>query len=127
MNDIEFRQAIFSRGKFHSWHYWGFMSEGLFVGPELSSSTHAQAIERSQRYTGLKDGHNQKVYQGDIITHIPGDVLCTKMQIIWYDGSFYTAWADGYASHIFNRLFAIHSKVIGNIYENPELLKEESK
>lgn len=103
--------------KFRAWD-----KEGKRMIPSCSSML-SNGVFKLMQYTGLKDINGKEIYEGDIIAHIPEGVLETKMQIIWHDGSFYTAWADGCASHVFNQIFGNHSKVIGNIYENPELLE----
>lgn len=115
MRPIRYRQAIFSRGKFHSWHYWGFISEGNFASPETGSSTIGDASERSQQFTGLKDYAEQEIYEGDILAWNNIDVKVT-----WVVKAVDGGW-DPFISHM-QTDGAWHYKVIGNIFENPELV-----
>jgi hypothetical protein len=116
MRVIKFRQAIFTRGgQFHSWHYWGFLHEGVSVSPELNSSTHKEAQERSQQFTRLTDCDGHEIYEGDILLWNSSGVKGT-----WVVKTVDGGW-DPFIAHM-QTDGAWHYKVIGNIYENPELL-----
>lgn len=70
------------------------------------------------QYTGLKDENEREIYEGDIVKHATwGDVY----EVIFEDGGFYVL-----SSYDFQTINEYPLEVIGNIYENPELL-EESK
>jgi len=76
------------------------------------------------QYTGLRDKHGKEIYEGDII--VPNGYKDLATQIKWFRGSFGT-WAHDRFRPIHeeavNSVEVRHWEIIGNIYENPELLK----
>jgi len=69
--------------------------------------------------TGLKDKNGREVFEGDIV-HITSHRTDVTAPVIYTDRGF---TVDGLmAGHYPNGNH--HSEVIGNIYENPELLEE---
>jgi hypothetical protein len=74
------------------------------------------------QYTGLLDKNGVEIYEGDICMH---HYFHEKGVIEWINASFKLCYDDG--DH--ETLLPIdleHYEVIGNVYENPELLKENS-
>jgi uncharacterized phage protein (TIGR01671 family) len=71
------------------------------------------------QYTGLKDANGKEIYEGDIVEFFNGNTY----KVAFEDGCFVL---DGKRFwHGNNELYSYYNtiKIIGNIYENPELLK----
>ena len=93
------------------------------------------------QYTGLKDKNGKEVYEGDIIVtrYSGGD---RKGQIYYGDvikWGVYNIGCNGYEypmevvgpyvkeEYLYGLMIEERSEIIGNIYENPELLDEKVK
>ena len=131
--EILFRGKLEYNGK---WIYGDLLQyengDVAIFGEKLSSFGY-ECTEMSKRdrvipdtigqYTGLKDKNGNKIFEGDIV--IIGEKLKTK--VVYYDGAFRmqsefsptpTDTTDmGYMM----REFSV--RVIGNIHDNPELIK----
>ena len=68
------------------------------------------------QYTGLHDKHGKEIYEGDILGNEWG-----KYRLYWDSGAFIAKSEDGFCFHLI-ALDLTALEVIGNIYENPELL-----
>jgi uncharacterized phage protein (TIGR01671 family) len=83
------------------------------------SGLHAHYIELMQ-YTGLKDKKGKEIYEGDIITVNDSNgkkVIC----VVEWEHSGWGKRSINYGQAIWERWNEY--QVIGNIHENPELLK----
>lgn len=147
MREIKFRQAIFKDGKFHHWHYWGYLpkdgySSEDFVAPITigqQSWNKTYEVKPSQQYTGLVDKTIiTEIYEGDIgiCTCHSKDCFPCKLKErdeIYWDNDV-SAFCQKYHREPTCRrmkrepyqwcyLYGLENwEVIGNIYENPELL-----
>lgn len=74
-----------------------------------------------QQYTGLKDKNGKEIYEGDIVNHLFYKEIG---QVIWNEKSarFVFLFKDGSKDKIF-QVDKESFEIIGNIYENPELIK----
>ena len=69
------------------------------------------------QYTGLKDQNGKEIYEGDIIKD---DWRNSPRVVIFTDACFMSDYKNGKSQEFID--FEV-SEVIGNIYENPELLE----
>ena len=123
--------------RFRSWHKtWEelgkvkrirFDGEGnvttvLFEGKILGVNTHTDEIELMQS-TGLKDKNGKEIFEGDIV-----DYKGRKAVVKWHGSyaSFIYRFVDEINERVseWHPLFLAyyHFEIIGNIYENKELL-----
>jgi uncharacterized phage protein (TIGR01671 family) len=76
-----------------------------------------------QEWTGQKDSNQNDIYQGDIMKSSRGGIK----EVIWYEPD--SAWRlrepNNNVSMSFNGWVKSDCVVIGNIYQNPELLKND--
>lgn len=74
------------------------------------------------QYTGLKDKNGKDIYEGDLVNNEDNETAV----IIYETGSFLLQYPDSPLD--FDSLFDFQDdrlEIIGNIYQNPELLEEQ--
>lgn len=74
------------------------------------------------QFTGLLDKNGKEIYEGDVVRFRFEDYEeWTNYQVVWRDAGF-SANEIG-ETHHFTLFSSAAFEIIGNIYENPELLK----
>ena len=77
-----------------------------------------------QQYTGLKDSKGKEIYEGDLIKYTKDSydkIGPGKVEFI--AGMFVCSWNDQTDSEL-GYMMIDNMEVVGNIYENPELVEE---
>jgi uncharacterized phage protein (TIGR01671 family) len=110
--EIKFRQPVFNNdGSFSNFHYWGWLGDGHFVSP-LSMGHNVKKV-RGLQATGMDDNNGREIYEGDILSFTGLPEYHRKPFVIEWDieNAKYTTYSPRQ-----------EAEIIGNIYENPELL-----
>ena len=140
MREIEFRgKSIINIGniKVGEWVYGGISINYNRVW--IDTPYYGQVAvnpETVGQYTGLKDENGKKIFEGDIIDFSYDmfvgnfDTFVAKGKIIFEDGAFYVECMENERttkkeSYLLYSINIDTIEVIGNIWDNPELLKEE--
>lgn len=111
MREIKFRAKLVDNGK---WINWNIPRQVEFN--EIDPKTLGQ-------YTGLKDNNGKEIYEGDIIEFISYWNNSEKYRKMYQNIRIVTWDAE---KSKFNNVIPdsdYYSEVIGNIYENPELIE----
>lgn len=105
--------------KIYSWNIW----QEYFMCSEYDSEFYLDETPIMQ-YTGLKDKNNKEIYDGDILSD--GNVK-NLYKVIFENGSFRTEYNGDFEEYSFDLIDVVAQgcEVVGNIYENPELMEDK--
>ena len=91
-----------------------------FYNDSCGGNEHPFSYINLMQYTGLKDKNGKEIYEGDVVRY--------KAFEIWYARKVYfdtelCQFGLHSSNFLFHNQFSDNLEIIGNIYENPELLK----
>ena len=120
MREIEFRAKNIN----NKWRYGYLERQDLLYDENYDCSSSIQ-IETLGQYTGLTDKNGTKIFEGDIVI-ADFDYKKEPMEVIYYKCGFKLKSRN--CKEVYD--YSIHDEtpeleVIGNIYDNPELLEVE--
>lgn len=123
MREIKFRAWNNVLNKMYSWNeFLDTNMKQTFIAPESTAMILMQ-------YTGLKDKNGKEIYEGDIIQD---EFYERKAEVVFLEGAFWLDYKEDFGvyntKHKRYQLLANYDyeqvlEVIGNIYDNPELLE----
>ena len=99
----------------------------ISLSGELLRRTMSEPCEHESRfpdryaimqYTGLKDDNGKDIYEGDVVV----DISDNKLVVEWNDDTCKFQFSDGTDINDAGR-YGSYKVIIGNIYQNSELLK----
>lgn len=94
-----------------------------YITPQDDSiATYEVDPETVGQFTGMLDKNDKRIFEGDIV-----DILTENEEtgiVTYEDGGFWVN-ADGFNVDFHSNINGTDLEIIGNIHDNPELLKEE--
>lgn len=98
-----------------------FISEDMVQCDEDEYSVYNASNFKLMQYTDKLDTNNVEIYEGDIVTDIDYEDVGITGQVVYKLSAFYIEWDSKYPPSLLQIGTPI---VVGNIYENPELLEK---
>lgn len=117
------REILFRGKHVHAWVYGYLCDENYINSPDLEGEFLVDP-ETICQYTGVKDGNGNKIFEGDIIKYNK-----KLFEIVWVDECAH------FAPRPFERLTwspcmnvgtVEKSEVVGNVFDNPELVRSDA-
>ena len=139
MRDILFRGKRLDNGKWvYGYYVHQYKADEIYLPEPDEDGFESRHIspETVGQYTGLKDNNGNRIFEGDIVDYedeAPGqyeyhDSLFINRGVIKYsEGSFY--FTNAVAANLQDFVYkgVLDCMVVGNIYDNPQILESEAE
>ena len=120
MKEIKFRAWDKEEKKIYLVYKWALANHDSGAIKLLKNNGYPEKVEwqslgsvELMQYTGLKDKNDKEIYEGDIVRY--GEEEFDIAPIVFSGGAFCIKIFTLYS-------YLLHVEIIGNVYENPELL-----
>jgi len=134
MREIKFRAWDKKNKEWLNPNTIGINLNGKGIAPDETWLEHDPSNIALMQFTGLHDKNGKEIWEGDIVKYKygmkisdeeeePGEVEEYIEPIIFQEGTFYPIPCGYYPDDYWYGYKYYDFKVIGNIYENPELLE----
>lgn len=127
MREYLFRGKMIANGK---WSEGNLLvtRRGCVITPDATvlGSYGAVDPETVGQYTGYKDKNGKKIFERDIAAFNNSDGELINYEILWFNNRWVVQENDYNAVDDLDLFFCERSTVIGNIYDNLELLGDEN-
>lgn len=123
MREMLFRGQTIYKSKGNAWYKGSLIteSEGAKIVYDTTDENGWEYVipETVGQYTGLDDKNGNKIFEGDIV-----DILTENEEIgvVVYENGGYIVFSDGFCVDFINNIHGTDVEIIGNIYDNPELM-----
>lgn len=141
MREILFRGKRIDNGEWVEGAFLNDRDGAFYICPAVSDITYGDNGNRRRigcwykvdpatvgQYTGLTDKNGKRIFEGDVVREVWGESVYYKKLAVSMDsercGWFPFACGDGCGCCEDEVLEPTYAEVIGNIHDNPELLKE---
>lgn len=128
MREILFRGKRIDNGELVEGNLIRYINGGAAILELAGLRIHFVNPDTVCQFTGLKDRNGQKIFEGDILLPPGEEDAHIRLVVEFKDYAWKLRWLGRESSfnHYLSNWDGEIYKVIGNIYDNPELLKKEA-
>ena len=124
MREILFRGKRLDNGEWVEGFYQASPSGNHYITYICAGGAHPDKVNPNTvgQYTGLCDKNGKKIFEGDILEGRDYDEEDGYGVVVWDDGAFFIG-NGSFSGTFYDNYYGEDFEVIGNIHDNPELLK----